>query len=436
MSADVAIHVENLSKMYKVYQRPSHMFWEMITRAPRHKEFWALRDVSFDVPRGEVVGVIGRNGAGKSTLLKILAGTLDKTGGEVQVDGKTSAILELGTGFHPEYTGRENIYMGGMCLGMARQEIDRKLESIIDFSELRAVIDQPFKTYSSGMQARLTFATAMSVDPDIFIIDEALSAGDMLFAEKCYQRIRQIATNGATVFFVTHSLATVYELCSTGILFHQGRIVAQGPPRKVGYEYERILNEERERSAPRASAAPATQEAAEVPTTPAAAPASAEDFRGEKVRIDDLFILDARGRRCCSLCYGEEYAVTARLRFLEACGPVNVGFRIQSVYGTIITGDNTLFHDIFLSGDAGEVAEVAFRIRCTLSNGAYLLGGGVAKPRSRSKGGTDFEVLHIVRDHLPFEVMRNPANVGHFALESQVEATCHGRAAARLREAG
>ncbi|MGY4311312.1 ABC transporter ATP-binding protein [Bradyrhizobium sp. JR3.5] len=238
---EIAIHARGLRKAYRVYAHAIDPLVEVIRRVPRHTERVALQAVDLDLKRGEIVGILGRNGAGKSTLLKIIAGTLERSSGDLEVNGRITAILELGTGFHPDYTGRENIFMGGLCLGMPKAEIERKLDSIIDFSELRDVIDQPFKTYSTGMQARLTFATAISVEPDILIVDEALSVGDARFQMKCFGWIQRLKQKNATILLVSHDTNTITTFCDRALILEGGRVFAEGQAGPISVIYHNLL---------------------------------------------------------------------------------------------------------------------------------------------------------------------------------------------------
>ncbi len=233
-----AIRVADVSKIYKMYDNPGDLLLEALSGRKRHHERRVLHGINFDVPPGEVVGIIGQNGAGKSTLLKIIAGTLKPSTGSVQVDGRVAAILELGTGFNPNYTGRDNVIVSGMLRGMSEAEVRAKLDSIIAFSGLEKVINEPFHTYSSGMQARLAFATAVSVDADVIIIDEALAAGDVRFAARSLRRIKEISQSGVTCLFVSHVTYQIMQLCSRAIWIDKGCVRMDGPAIDVVREYE------------------------------------------------------------------------------------------------------------------------------------------------------------------------------------------------------
>jgi len=248
-----AIKVKNVWKRFKLYNdviidpvKEHIFFWK---RKHYFKEFWAIKDISFEVPKGEILGIIGPNGAGKTTLLKMIAGLLEVDKGKIEINGKVTALLTLGVGFHPEMTGRENILYGGMLLGMSKEEVLEKMESIIEFSELGDYIDRPFRTYSSGMKARLIFATSMSIDPDILIVDEALATGDVSFVQKSSKRIREICESGATILFVSHNLQQIEKICQRAIFMVDGKIVDDGNPTKIVGIYNKWVFE-KEKKAP------------------------------------------------------------------------------------------------------------------------------------------------------------------------------------------
>jgi ABC-type polysaccharide/polyol phosphate transport system ATPase subunit len=237
--SETAIKVENLSKVYKLYDKPIDRMKESLHpfRKKYHKDFYAIKDVSFEIKKGETVGIVGKNGSGKSTLLKILTGVLTQTTGIVQVNGKVSALLELGAGFNPEFTGLENVYFQGSIMGYSREQMDSKIEDILSFADIGDFINQPVKTYSSGMFVRLAFAVSINVDPEIFIVDEALAVGDMRFVQKCLRKIADFRDEGKTIVMVTHDVGTVLNFAKRALWVNDGSIRLQGPPEQVVKEY-------------------------------------------------------------------------------------------------------------------------------------------------------------------------------------------------------
>jgi ABC-type polysaccharide/polyol phosphate transport system ATPase subunit len=417
MQEEVRIRVHDLSKVYRLYGRPVDMLIEAVTRRPRYREYWALKNVSFEVRRGEVLGVIGRNGAGKTTLLRIIAGTLDQTSGSVEVRGRVCAILALGMGFNPELSGKENILIGGLVLGMTHEEIEAKRDAIVEFSGLRNFIDQPVRTYSSGMVARLAFSVAASVDPDILIIDEALATGDMAFNAKSYARIRQIVRDGATVLFVSHALHHIYELCDRAILLEDGAIAASGEPRQVGYAYEEQVN----REIATANNAP----------EPVMTIGDAHDTHVARIaRIVSVAFKDAEGKIAGRLVHGELYSIVIEVEFKVDIRSCSIGYNVRTETGSVIYGVSTAVLDHDIAAKQGDKVEVVFSFKCLLAPGSYTLSAGIAELFSGAEMHTHYSMLHMHADILVFEVHGKTAFAGLANFESKLISATTLRSAA------
>jgi lipopolysaccharide transport system ATP-binding protein len=418
---ELAIQVTGLSKVFRIYARPVDLLKEIVFRRSTHRELWALKDVSFQVKRGEVLGIIGRNGSGKSTLLKILTGVLDKTHGELTINGKISSILELGTGFHPEYTGRQNIFMGGFCLGMSRQEIERKLKWIIDFSELHDFIDQPLRTYSTGMKARLSFSTAISMDPDILFVDEALSVGDVKFNRKCFNTINEFREKGRTILLVSHDLNVVSSFCNKAILLDKGRIVTYGDPRDVTRVYHQMLycemeepqdidatNLPRQETGERDELRQWAKQRLSLAEVSPDAPYEIRCGARNEAEIIDFGILDQKGNRVTLLTSGERYTFFLHALFYEDVEDPTFSFSIRDPKGVSMFGfDTGSINYNIRPHRKGEIIEAMMDVNMWLTNGEYFLSAGV-----NNRKGKSFDFRY---DGLLFSIPRHPL-LHHYSL--------------------
>lgn len=393
MSSDPAILLQGLSKSYPVYGKPHHRLLQMLSRDPGrwYREFHALSNVDLSVARGETLGIVGRNGSGKSTLLQLICGTLAPTTGSVRVNGRIAALLELGAGFNPEFTGRENVFLNGSILGLTRDEVEQRFDDIAAFADIGDFIDQPVKTYSSGMYVRLAFAVAINVEPDILVIDEALSVGDEGFQRKCFARIESIRERGATVLFVSHSAGTVVDLCDRAILLDHGECIAQGTPKHVIAQYQRMLHAPADRTAAiRAQIADSRgDETADADLSAPGAKAALEPYWEEGLQapatvvyenrgadVEDPHLETLAGMRVNVLVPGQYYVYVYRVRLHHSFVGVRCGMMIRTTTGVDLGGCVTPSNPGKVL-DAGSVLEVRLRFRCGLTAGTYFLNAGV-----------------------------------------------------------
>jgi ABC-type polysaccharide/polyol phosphate transport system ATPase subunit len=376
--AGAAVELEGVSKAYKIYAHPRHRLLEALTRGRRryHSDFWALRDVTVRVPRGSTLGIIGMNGSGKSTLLQVAAGIVRPTRGRVAVEGRVASLLELGAGFNPEFTGRENVLMHGAVLGFGREEMTSRLPAVQAFAEIGPFFDQPVKTYSSGMFVRLAFAGAIHVDPDVLLVDEALAVGDAVFQHRCIRRIREFQEQGKTILFVSHDMAMVKAVCTRAVFLDAGRVQADGPPGEIAQLYHaHVAGLEARRSEP----APAA--------TRAAAPGQPAAFRADPAfdrrvglfrhgtgaaRIRNVEALDETGCPVAAVEFDQLITLRVHLEF-HAEAPYSIlGYYLRDKTGIDVVGTNTYEEGVPMPGRRpGDTLVVDFRQRWPLMAGSY-----------------------------------------------------------------
>ncbi len=393
------VHVRDLSKAYHIYSNPKDRLKQIFfgKRKKYYHEFLALKDIQLDVFKGQTLGIVGRNGSGKSTLLQLIVGTLTPTSGRVEVRGRVAALLELGTGFNPEFSGRENIFINAGVLGLSREEIQAKLDAIIRFADIGEFIDQPVKTYSSGMYVRLGFAVAIHVDPDILVVDEALAVGDEAFQRKCFAKIQNFKDGGGTLLFVSHSAGAVIELCDQALCLDQGEMLFSGTPKQVVTLYhkliyappervERIKREIRQAQDRQSmDLADLDEEQSEEEATglkdwfdPGMVPKSTTRYQSLGAEIENERLLTLEGKPVNILVNRKEYIYAYDVVFTSECFNVRLGMLIKSISGLEIGGAVTapVSRGIdFLP--KGARLRLQFRFRCALAAGVYFLNAGV-----------------------------------------------------------
>ncbi|MCC6094156.1 MAG: ABC transporter ATP-binding protein [Eubacterium sp.] len=459
MSEKYAIQVKDVSKMYKLYDKPSYRFRDALglTRKKLYREHYALHHMSFNVRKGETVGLIGTNGAGKSTILKIITGVLNPTEGEVVIDGRISALLELGAGFNMEYTGIENIYLNGTMIGFSKAEIDQRMNSILQFADIGDFVYQPVKTYSSGMFVRLAFAVAINIDPEILIVDEALSVGDVFFQAKCYKKFEDFKEQGKTILFVSHDLGSISRYCDRVVLLNKGVKLAEGTPKDMIDLYKKLLVNQVDVSAIQngtagihstVSSQSLTAGGNTADSRPAAGSAgddgSAAVLRGEmgnhrrsksgssrwmdhflinpnvneygdgSANIIDYGIVDDQGQLTSSIIKGTRFTIRSKVQFNTQLQSPIFTFSFKNLQGVAITGTNTMYeHQDIGTVQKGDIYVASFEQEMNLQGGEYLLSISCTGYENGS-----FVVYHRLYDVINVTVISDKNTVGFFDMNS------------------
>jgi lipopolysaccharide transport system ATP-binding protein len=438
MSADIIINVCDLGKMYRIYDQPTdrlkQLAWGRYRKSPYGTEFWALRSANFQIARGETVGIVGRNGSGKSTLLQLVANTLSPTTGSVRINGSVAALLELGSGFNPDFTGRENLHLYGTIRNISTQVMAEKLEEIITFADIGEFLDRPVKTYSSGMLVRLAFAAAIILPCEILIIDEALAVGDEAFTRKCFDRIKSFQAAGKTLLFVSHSAGAVVELCQRAILLDQGEILMQGEPKIVVANYQRLqavpagsrdalrilIGTQKHTPDQMAGVKQTLHVENQAPAAwldPNLTPTTTTIYPSTEATINNARLETLNGQIVNHLIHGERYVYRYRIDFVCEAKDVRFGMLIKTISGFEIGGTVSSKRGDGLLVKPPQSIEVAFSWDCLLNPGTYFFNAGVLAICNEEE-----IFLSRILDALMFRVLPDP-NLTSTAL---VDFRCQG----------
>jgi ABC-type polysaccharide/polyol phosphate transport system ATPase subunit len=382
------IQVRHLSKKYQIYDRPWDKLREVLrlSRVPLHREFWALNDISFEVEPGQTLGIIGQNGSGKSTLLQVLAGIMRQTRGDCHVSGKVSALLELGSGFNPEFTGRENVFMNGAILGLDTRRMQERFDAIARFAEIGEFMNQPVRTYSSGMFMRLAFAVAVNVDPDVLLVDEALAVGDLIFQHRCMHRMNQLRDGGKTIILVTHDLGAITKFCNCALLLDGGRLLEEGKPDRVVQKYRALIFERERRYGGFESGDAGSGEtevclAAEDMPVARVIPNIDHRFGSGEATVLGVELMDAQGKPTREVFGGEKVVVRVSVQFNQNLAAPIIGYTVRDRMGIELSACNTSYAGRALrAAGKGQIFTSDFQILLPhLAAGSYSISPAVAK---------------------------------------------------------